>query len=236
MTFERKALLIVSALLVLTITTRGCGRKDPVPHDVAVARTDQMIAILQDSGWVVQTAATASDLTSRLSKLEGDTTRLARQMRALAEQAQIAGAEVRGMAELRAEASTSLQLQAEQYGDSLLRLSRDPTYAGVARGLVDSVTAHFDDGVFAGRVSYYPYRSQFGLDFLARFGAALAITNQPDGRVLFAAIANDPRIKLTLENPLWSPPPPMQVCSIGTRLRWGLGGIVAKGLFDLVPR
>jgi hypothetical protein len=159
--------------------------------------------------------------------------RLAGRVKQLLEEAKLAGAKVRALTELQVEASTSLTLQAEQ-PDTLMRLSRDPLYASVARGLVDSVFARFDDGVFAGRVAYFPMRGQFGLDFRAQFAAALAITDQPDGSVLFAAVPSDPRIRLTLTNSIWVPPPSADVCTWGQRGKAAVVGSLATLLIGAV--
>lgn len=226
MKHERAALLITSAISLGCILSDLFGRSRPEPDPAAVPRTEEFIARIQEDGWVVLSGEQHGTLLWQVADLEADTSRLAGKVRDLLRAAEIAGAEVRALTEFRAQAEAALRLSGEAHAarpDTLMRLEY-PGYAGL-HGTPDSITAVFDEGVFSGRVAFFPHPNEFSLLLRARISAAIAITDAPDGRVLFSVVPEDPRVRVTLANAHWAPPPPVQQCSLGTRLRWGISGI-----------
>lgn len=224
MTKER-AILALLAVLLLACVARDQLR--PKPDPVAPLRTDQMIAVLQDSGWVVVTAKQAGNLAWKVTDLERDTTTLGRKVRELARQATIAGAQIRALSELHASAADTMLVPAVAHNN-----------AETMPLLSDSLTAAFDDGVFSGRVAYFPRPSQFSVLVQAQIALETAITQGADGRVLFSAVPSDPRVKLALEGAVWSPPPPVRVCTWTQRGRAALvgGGLTELGRVFLLHR
>ena len=227
MRHERVALLVATGLVVILLARDGCRGKPPV-DPAAPARTDAMIQALRDEGWTVMEAAVVSDLIKHAASLEQDTAKLHRALAKLAQEAFVAGAELHAVAELHAEAATALRLAGVEHGDTLRRLTRGDTaaYAGLLPPFMpDSITAEFDDGVFSGAVGFLPRENEFRLGIRARIAAALAIVEGADGRVLFSAVPSDERVTLSIQGASWQPPAPVQHCSLGTRIRWGLGGL-----------
>ena len=218
----KRALLVLAAVIVVgLIAARALHVEQPDP--VAPLRTDHMIETLRDEGWTVVTAEEYGEMKWSIADLETDTSTLRRKVRELLQAAQIAGAEVRAVTEMRAEAETALRLSGEAHSDTLMRLERQ--YADVPR-VADSVTATFDDGVFSGRVAYFPRSTELGLLVGARIDAALAGTEGADGRVLFSAVPSDPRVRISLDRAQWSPPEPVRVCPIMHQARAGVVTVV----------
>ena len=208
---ERVALLVTTGLLIIILVRDGCSGEPPV-DPAAGLRTDVMIERLEADGWKVVEAEAQGDLIATLAALEGDTARLGQRVAEMARQAFVAGAELRAVTQLQAKAEAQLRLEGEVHGADTVHLP----YQGP-----DSVTSTFDDGLFSGRVSYFPAPAEFGLELRARIAAVLAITEAADGRTLFSAVASDPRAVVTLSGASYQPPDPVQVCSLGQKVRGG---------------
>lgn len=220
------------SLAVIACMFRG-GQKKPAPD--AKPRTDQMIQALKDDGWTVVTAEEYGNMQWAIADLETDTSTLHGKVRELIQTAKVAGGEVRAVAEFSAQAESALRLSAEAHGDTLLTLEHDPTYAEMHRQ-PDSLVADFDDGVFSGRVAYFPAPEEFSLLVRAQIDAALGITSAADGRTIFSVIPNDPRVRINLDRALYSSPPPVNVCSFGQRAKAGAIGSVLGTVVGLALR
>ena len=216
---ERLALLVATGTVMVLLVRDGCRGKPPV-DPAAGLRTDVMIERLEADGWEVVEAEAQSDLIATLAALEGDTARLNRRVAEMARQAFVAGAELRAVTELQLQAETALRLAGEVH-ETAETLPGPETASGGDNATPDSVTSTFGDGVFSGRVSYFPAPSEFGLELRARIAAALVITEAADGRTLFSAAPSDPRVNLQLQASSWQPPAPLQVCSLGQKVRGG---------------
>lgn len=208
-------LLAVAAAVVVVVLLR---RHPAAPDPAAPMRTDQMIAALKDSGFVVLQAETHGNLLWRLADLERDTSGLHVRIRGLSHELELAGAQVRSYTEVEANAHSTLDLPAERHQDTTAHAAQP-----------DSATTTFDDGVFSGRLAYFPLRDAFRLDVAARFEAAIAFAQGADGRVLATAVPSDSRVQLTLRNAMYQPPPAPARCTIGQRLETGL---IAVGAWE----
>lgn len=193
------------------------GTHKAIPDPGAPMRTDRMIEALRDSGWVVLPAEKVGEVGWKVSDLEADTARLGRQVRTLKQEAAAAGAQVRVLTGLYAQTRADMELHAEAHMDTTAQVG------------ADSLTSTFGDGVFSGRIAFYPRKEAFHLQVVAEIAAALAVTEAPDGRVLFSAAPKDPRVTLRLDQAQWVPPAPVRACTLGQTARAAaVGGLAVQ--------
>lgn len=210
-------------------TLAALGLHHPKPDPAAPLRTEEMIRRLQGSGWVVAEATEQKNLVHALQQARDSTDWYRERAADLGRQAELAGAHVDAVAEMRAQAETALRLSGEAFVDSTL--NRPPSEPQVR---VDSVATPFSDGVFSGRVAFYPPRDTFFLSLRADVRAALAVTTTADRRLLFSAVPEDPRVSVSFARAEYELPPPVLRCPLGTRVRWGGMGVLAGGVAALL--
>lgn len=205
--------LLVALLSITLLATHACPtpppREDP---EVQRLRTAVLAANAQAQGWYTALVQGTTSLTLQLMEAEDSVGLLRAEKAALAREVRALGGEIRVMADLVAELRGQLEAQGTTHG---------PLEAP------DSITARIDDGLLEGRVVYFPAASLFSLDYTARLALVLGVVAAPDGRALLVARGTDPRVQISYGQVYYQPPPPLQVCGLGERLRWGGYGLVA---------
>lgn len=190
---------------------------------IAAMRTDSLISTLEERGWAVETAQEVTAREMMILDLVDDTTRLARELAHALEDARMAGAEVRAVGELVASATAALQLQGQAFGP-------DTVYAPEL--LPDSIIYEVRDSTFGGRFSVAPRLPGWPLtgNLSALIRGVITVTEAGDGRVIFAAIASDPRVALAFQSAYWTPPASTVRCSLEQRaVSAALGSLLTVG-------
>lgn len=216
MTTGRIPWLIVAALALLLVLSTCSARGAMAERDAQLdsART-QTLALRADSmGWSVRLEGATADLNARLHLVADSNDVLEVATAALAREVDLLGGQVRSLAEMYLGAVGQIEAAGVVH-------ARDP------ESLPDSVTAEVDDGLLAARLYYRPPNVLGADPYRVSIELVSAVTETPDGRALFTARAADPRVTVRLGDVYWSPPPPVNYCGLGTRVKWGLGGSVA---------
>ncbi len=222
----RPAWILAGILAALLLVSQCASHGALADRDARVdsLRSEALAARLVADGWETRWAVTEEVLVGRLLSLQDSTALLGREKAALAEQVELLGGRLALVTDLYA--SVRGQLVAH---DAVVHGADDYDQSA------DSITAEVDDGLLSGRLVYVP-PSTLGINpYSVALELVLGIAETPDGRALATARAADPRVSLRYGDVYWSPPPPVQVCSLGTRLEWGawgaalgvVGGVVA---------
>lgn len=198
---------ILAVALATVLALPGSPEEDPRLQQL---RTELLEARAGSMGWETRLAAATAGLEARLATTRDSVGLLRGEKAALAREVEAMGARITALVDMYAEARGQIEAQGTVHGTS-----QEP----------DSVTAPIDDGLIEGRVAYLPPTSSFSLDYVARLSIVLGLVDAPDGRLLVTARGTDPRVELSYGSVFYQPPPPVRVCSIGTRLEWGAWGV-----------
>jgi len=209
----------IIAVLAIAVAFFALDGKAAEPDPNAELKTEDLIRTLEERGhFVFATDPTVGvdDLVAQIESLEGDTARLAVQLRDAVQAIRVRDGEIRGVVTANLDLHAALD-QLQGVVDSV-----------TAEGDPVSVSAAIDDPAFSGWLRYFYESRTFDAELRASPRFALTISEAPDGRFLFSAIAEDERFTPIIENGAWDPPPPIYQCTVRQQLRAGAvgGGIV----------
>jgi hypothetical protein len=193
--------LLLTLIAGLTIG-QSCASDGTLDAEVARLRTEALEAGAREDGWATALAEAQEDLVESARRAADSTDALSLHIADLLEQVQLLDGEVQSVTEFAANLSSQLQASAQVHGPE---------------EEADSITAAIDDGLLSGRVAYFPKSTLFDLLYSAKIRAALVQSIAPDGRLLVAAQAEDPRVQLEIEALEFQAPEPIRACTLGQR-------------------
>lgn len=200
--------VIAGVLAVALLASVGLRRKPQEDPRVLQLRTELLAARAEAQGWRQQLVEGRQGLEEQLQSSRDSVGLLRGEKAALAREVEALGGRIQILADMYVEARGQLETRATVHGTA-----------------PDSVTAPLDDGLLSGRVAYFPVRSAFDIQYVARLGLVLGAIGTPDGRALLVARSPDPRVELEYGAVFYQPPAPLRVCSVGERARWGGFGL-----------
>jgi len=189
-------------------------QRDSIAADAAMARAEAL-------GWKGQFATATEQLWKQIASREES-------LAALTEDFRASGIRITRLTSVVA----SLQ-------DSIVSVGIP---AAIPDGEADTVppswSGEVDDGVLRASWTFWRFDPRLTMDYGVNVPIELIEGESGDGRTLVLARGRDPRVTVTFEELLVDRPPPVVVehCSVGTRLKWGLGGLGAGfGAGSLAP-
>lgn len=200
-------------------------RADSLDAEIATMRSEQLIKVVDSSGWETHVLEATADLEQRLIESRDSTSLLTDEKAALSDQILTLGGSLRYMSDMYAEIagrideSTPAVIHAEN--------TESP----------DSATGTVKDGLLAADLVYRFARSTFGVtSYSLMIEMTTGFSELPDGRLLAVARATDERVRLSYGETFYQPPPPVQFCSVGTKAKWALYGAGAVGISTSIAR
>ena len=209
--------VLLAVGLVLAVSNCSKGRELAAAEArVAELQTERLAAVLDSAGWEIRLQEATEGLEERLAEAaRSDSTDFFRDVAAeLAVEVETLAGRVTTIASMYAEAVGQIEAH-----DAVVHASEG------SAAVPDSITGRVDDGLLAANVWASVQPAAVALrSYAIRFDIVTSVTETADGRALFAARAEDPRIEIGYRETYWQPPPPESYCSLGTRLTWALGG------------
>lgn len=223
--------LLAGVLAVLLLLSECGARRLEAESDARVdsIRSEELAAQTSALGWETRFALTTEALTERLLSLMDSTALLGEEKAELARQVELLGGRLALLTDLYAEFRGTIETH-----DAVVHSSP----ANITGNIPDSVTAQVNDGTLSGRLVYRPPSTLAVDPYRVALELVLGLAETPDGRALVTARSPNPAVSLRYGDVFWSPPPPVQFCSLGTRLEWGAwgyaGGVATWPLIELV--
>lgn len=199
--------VLAGILAIALLAAVGLRRGPPEGPRVQELRTELLAARAEAQGWRQTLVEARQGLEAQLQSSRDSVGLLRGEKAALAREVEALGGRIVVLADMYAEVRGQLEAGATVHGTT-----------------PDSVTAPVDDGLLSGRVAYFPTRSTFALDYVARLALVLGVVDAPDGRAMLVARSPDPRVALQYGSVFYQPPEPIRVCTVGQRLEWGAWG------------
>lgn len=219
--------VVAIAILAFKLVPRALpsdGRDD----EAARLRTEQLQRELTEDGWRVALGQNVGHLTQKLQqeRSKGDSAQQAHQraVAAIAQDLKAAEAELEAVIEFQAVGESQLEASAIAHGTA---------------AVPDSFVAEFDDGLLRGRGTLTPAPSPLlRLAYVVEAPGTIVIARAPDReQLLVAARSSDPRVRFNIPAVEYQMPAPIERCSLGTRIKWGLGGAaLGAGAAAFAPR
>ena len=219
----------IAMIVLLAVAVGGYARSCGIGSDLAAAnaaanllRTEALVGATELAGWEVRLVDATSDLGKRLQEQSDRGDLLEKEKSELARQAETLNGRISALADMYADARGQITIL-----DGRIFASDASTT------IPDSVTAEIDDGLLRGNLAFYP-PSSLALEYELHLAIALAFVDAPDGRMMATAMSDNPRVELRYGEVFYQPAPPVEYCSVGTRVTWGLGGLGVGAAAQLI--
>jgi hypothetical protein len=217
---------LVVALGWVAIQSQCAQRElEAASEQLASLRTAVLEERTAAQGWRTQLVQATSELEAQLQDSRDRGALLEAEKAELAREIQTLGGRLAIMADLYADARGQIVAHAEVHvaDSSASNEAGNPA-------MPDSITAPVDDGLLTGKVSYYPPRNAFGLDYRISLGITLAASEAPDGQTLVTAMAEHERVSLRFGEIKVAAPRQVEHCSLTSRVQTSA---VAIGAWEL---